>query len=362
MHTHIINFKNCSIVLGRDLVQTNLIVEACKAQSVAIICDHHIAELYGQALLKLLQKSSIEAHLLTFTPGEASKSRANKEALEDQMLELGLGRDTTLIGIGGGVTTDLAGFIASTYCRGVPFISVPTSLLGMVDAALGGKTGINTPYGKNLVGTFYLPESVVIDYSLLKSLPQKEIKEGLVELIKTALIFDKTLFKKLEDYYKSGMLLDAELEKMIYRCCQIKLQVVEKDFEEKSGVRRILNFGHTVAHAIERYFDYGVSHGEAVAVGMIAESFMSCELGLLPRQDFHKIVHFLIPFTKIKTFDTARVMDLMVLDKKSKDKTARFVMLKEIGRVEDCDQDYCMPVDPDIVRNSLKFIQEMGQK
>ncbi len=362
MHTQIINFKNSFIVLGRDLINTNLIAEACKTQVVAIICDHHIAELYGEGLLRLLQQSSVEAHLFTFNPGEASKSRANKEAIEDQMLSLRLGRDTTVVGIGGGVTTDLSGFIAATYCRGVPFISVPTSLLGMVDASLGGKTGVNTPYGKNLVGAFYLPESVVIDFSLLKTLPQKEVKEGLVELIKTALIYDENLFMQLVAYYKSGMQLNEQLEEMICRCCQIKLKVVEQDFEEKSGLRCILNFGHTVGHAIERFFDYQVSHGEAVAIGMIAEAFMSCELEMLPRHDFHEITQFLIPFTQPKSFDVSQLIDLMVLDKKTKDKTARFVMLKGLGKVYDCSDEYCMPVDIDVVRSSLKFIQEIGIK
>ncbi|MCH9633109.1 MAG: 3-dehydroquinate synthase [Chlamydiae bacterium] len=362
MHTQIINFKNSSIVLGRDLVDTNLIVEACKTQVATIVCDHHIAELYGEKLLRLLQKSSVEAHLFTFTPGEASKCRANKEAIEDQMLSQGLGRDTTVIGIGGGVTTDLSGFIAATYCRGVPFISVPTSLLGMVDAALGGKTGVNTPYGKNLVGAFYLPESVVIDFGLLKTLPQKEIKEGLVELIKTALIYDEKLFMQLITYYKNGMPLDSQLEEMIHRCCQIKLEVVKQDFEEKSGIRRILNFGHTVGHALERFFDYQMSHGEAVAIGMIAEGFMSCELEILPRHDFHEMTEFLLPFTKQTSFDVNQVIDLMILDKKSKDKTARFVMLEGIGKVHDCSSEYCMPIEIDVVRNALKFIQEIGNK
>lgn len=359
MHTHIINFKNSSVILGNDLIESNLIIEACKTRSVAIIADHHIGELYGKKIVERLLKASIEAHLFTFTAGESAKSRANKEAIEDQMLAMGLGRDTTLIGLGGGVTTDLTGFIAATYFRGIPLLLIPTSLLAMVDASLGGKNGVNTSAGKNLIGTFYLPEAVLIDYNFLKTLPLQEVKEGFVEMIKTALIYDEKLYQQLESFCSKSFVIHDEIKGMIQKCCQIKLDVVSKDFEEKAGIRRILNFGHTVGHALERLFEYQITHGQAVALGIIAESFISCELGILSKEHMQEITHFLKSFAPIKIFNVDQAYDAMILDKKSKDKIPRFVILKTIGKVLECHGNYCDAVDPMIVKNALRYIQEL---
>lgn len=356
MSTHLINFKDCAIILGLDLVQTQLIIDSCHTQTVAIISDDNLGELYGENLLAFLQKSDIEAHHFTFKAGEASKTRANKEAIEDQMQSQGLGRDTTVIALGGGVTTDLAGFIASTYCRGVPLILIPTSLLAMIDASIGGKTGVNTSYGKNLIGSFYLPDSILIDYHFLKSLPPHQVKEGLVEMIKTGIIYDANLFNELANYTIKSNILDEDLCEMIHTCCKIKLRVVENDFEEKEGIRRILNFGHTVGHALERIFEYQIGHGQAVAIGMIAESYMAMEMEILSQKDFYEILEVLKYYISPRKFDMVRAVEMMSLDKKSKDKKPRFVLVKAIGQVDACGGEYCMPLEKEVIENGLNFI------
>lgn len=359
MNTHLLTFKNSSIVLGEGLSKSNLIEESCTTKSVVIIADDNIAKLYGQDLHNLLQNASKEVYLLTFPAGEASKNRTTKESLEDQMQAKGLGRDTTLIGLGGGVTTDLAGFIASTYCRGIPLILMPTSLLAMVDASIGGKTGVNTPYGKNLVGAFYLPQTLIIDYDFIQSLSEKEIREGLVEVIKKSLVWDEQLFNFIELNVHELLSLTDALKNVVKRACEIKLHVIESDFDEKQGLRRILNFGHTVGHALERYYKYQMSHGTAVALGVVAETFMACELELLKRSSFNRIVKVLKCFIAHEKFDLNQVYDHMALDKKSADKLPRFVLIDRIGHVLAFKNNYCTLVDKEIVFNALKFIKEL---
>lgn len=359
MSTHIIHFKESTIILGRDLVYSNIISDMCQTSSAVVLFDDHLAPIYGEQFTDYLRNSNIEVHPISFKAGEASKSRRTKEQIEDQMQMLGLGRDTTLIGLGGGVTTDLAGFIAATYCRGIPFISIPTSLLAMIDASIGGKTGVNTPYGKNLIGSFYLPDSILIDYTFLKTLSLKRAKEGFVEMVKTGLIYDHNLFDKLSKYSLAEGIIDEDLQEMIKECCKIKLHIVEQDFEEKSGLRRILNFGHTVGHAFEKVYEYQIGHGEAVAMGIICESYMAMQMEFLSSKAFHQIVELLKNFYEPRNFLPEKVYEMMLLDKKSKDKTPRFVMLKKIGQVHPCDGEYCMSLDQGLVIEALEFFLKL---
>lgn len=352
-------FKGTSIVMGEGLIQTHLVDESCETENIVIITDSHLKDLYGKQLKSHLEQASKEVHLLTFKAGEASKTRAEKERLEDEMQKLGLGRDTTLIALGGGVTTDLAGFIAATYCRGIPFVSIPTTLLGMVDASLGGKTGVNTPYGKNLIGAFYLPHALLIDFNLLKSLKPEHMEEGLVEAIKKAMTCDEALFEEIEEHREVILKPTLEQQQVIKKAAEIKLKIVEEDFEEKSGKRAILNFGHTVGHALEKYFNYTLSHGKAVALGLIAESFMAKELDLLKPTHFSRIVDLLKPFIQHKDFDSNQVYDLMLLDKKSKNRVPHFVMIDRLGHAVSFKNNYSAPCDKEIVLSALKFIQEL---
>ncbi|MCH9633803.1 MAG: 3-dehydroquinate synthase [Chlamydiae bacterium] len=359
MKTHLMTFQNTSIIMGEDLTESRILEDACKTNTVVLLADNYVAELYGKKLQGVLQKAAKEVFLLTFPEGEASKSRSVKESLEDQMQAKGLGRDTTLIGLGGGVTTDLAGFIASTYCRGIPLVLMPTSLLAMVDASIGGKTGVNTPYGKNLIGTFYLPQTLIIDFDFLQSLPPKSLGEGLVEVIKVALTCDEDLFHQIELLGESLFKVGHSLKEIVKKACEIKLKVVAEDFEEKEGMRRILNFGHTVGHALEKFFKYEMPHGCAVAFGVIAESYMALEISLLKKTHFDRVVKVLKPFLEKRNFDIKEVYEYMALDKKSKNQEARFVLIDSIGQALPFDGEYCTSVEQEIVLNALHFIREL---
>lgn len=359
MSTHLLTFRKTSIVIGSGLSSSNLLDEACLTKTVVLIADSHVGQLYGEKIRRRLQASSKEVYMITFPPGEQSKTREVKSNLEDEMQKKGLGRETTLIALGGGVTTDLAGFIASTYCRGIPFISMPTTVLAMVDAAIGGKTGVNTPYGKNLIGSFYLPKTLILDLDFIQTLSEKEIKEGLVEVIKKALVRDERLFGFIESHLENILQRGEALEQVIKEACQIKLEVVEEDFEEKKGLRRILNFGHTVGHALERYFDYKLRHGEAVALGILAESYIASELGLLKRSFFNRILKLLSSFIEVRSFDEEKVYESMSYDKKSQDQLPRFVLIDSIGHVVRFNEEYCSIVDKEHVLNALKFIQKL---
>ena len=290
----------------------------------AVITDSTLAPLVADPLVHLLRDSGFGADLISFTAGEASKSRATKEALEDALFEKGYGRDSAIIAVGGGVVTDLAGFVAATFCRGIPLINVPTSLLGMVDASIGGKTGVNTPHGKNLVGAIYQPKCILIDVEVLKTLPQKEFREGLSECIKHGAIQDEKLFELLERE-SLGVLNRHEslLEKVILESCRIKGDIVSQD-ELETGKRRLLNFGHTVAHALEKTSRYQLSHGDAVALGMVIESRLFVERMEMEAGSFQRL------FKLIKTYGfplelpnspLEEILGAMLFDKKSVKRT-----------------------------------------
>ena len=299
----------------------------------AILADSKVAKTHGASIQKALGYELIEV-----PSGEKYKTRETKQALEDELFRRKLGKDSLLVAVGGGVTTDLVGFLASTYMRGAPLVLIPTTLLAMVDAAIGGKTGVNTSFGKNLVGSFYLPKAVIIDLSLIKSLPEKEMKNGLSEILKYGLIEDAAIWKKCE-HWKS------ELEFLIRSSITCKMNVVSQDFEEKTGLRRILNFGHTVGHALELMSDFEMPHGEAVALGCMAESYLSHLLGYLSKETLESILHL---YRKLgysfRKFDRNAFHEAMTLDKKSKEGSPRFVLIDRIGHCVPFDGAYCTPV------------------
>lgn len=277
---------------------------------LAVITDENVAKLWAEEIARRLQ-----ARLFIVTPGEKHKTRKTKEWLEDQLLAHGFGRKSTFVGVGGGVICDLVGFLASTYQRGVDLILYPTTLLAMVDASIGGKNGVNTAHGKNMIGTLWHPKEVVLDLKFLTTLPEEEMQNGLVEMMKAGLIADAAFFERVDSSLAS-----------IQRSISIKRQVIEEN-------RDFLNFGHTVGHALELLSGYTLSHGQAVAQGMIVEAHMAMQLGLLPEDDYKEIFLKMKPFTRPFEAPIAEMLEVMKMDKKSVQQEAHFVLLKAIGKV-----------------------------
>lgn len=301
---------------------------------VAVISDTTVGPMHASSF----------TDLFLFPAGEKHKTRETKADLEDQLLEAGYGRDTVIVGIGGGVITDMAGFIAATYCRGVPLVLVPTSLLAMVDAGIGGKTGVNIGPYKNYIGAIYPATETFIDPTVLATQPIASYRDGLVEMIKHGLIWDSTIFSWIEKHTQA--LLDKDptlLEKGIRDSCAIKREVVQRDSHE-AGLRRILNFGHTIGHAIETASNYGVSHGTAVAYGCLVEAKMS---GFSEKEIARIEALFLaigIPLEQAEAFPLDQLWDIMKHDKKAKGGQPRFVTLKAIGQVETHGGEYCTSI------------------
>jgi 3-dehydroquinate synthase len=317
--------------LGSDLRQRAI------AKRYALVADSKVAELYGDEVLDALRASSIQADLLTFPEGEASKHLGTIADLASRIARLGLDRKDGLIALGGGVTGDITGFLAASYMRGIPFIQVPTTLLAQVDSSVGGKTGVDIPEGKNLVGAFYQPRVVYIDSNVLLSLPQAELLNGLAEVIKYAVIYDRNLFTFLSQHRREILSLDLPiLEEMIHVCCSIKAQVVAAD-EKEADLRRILNFGHTIGHAIEAASDYQLAHGSAVAMGMAAASEIAVGKGMFSRHEADQVRALIADFglaTAIPAhYDRQRIKTYLKTDKKAVAGRPFFVLPTTIGKV-----------------------------
>jgi 3-dehydroquinate synthase len=303
----------------------------------AIITDTTVARLYGGLLEDSLRTSGVETVLLSVPAGEEQKSLHTAEMLYTRLLEAGCDRHTTIIALGGGVIGDLAGFVASTFLRGVAYVQIPTTLLAQVDSSVGGKTGVNHLLGKNLIGTFYQPRCVFIDPTVLQTLPERERWSGLAEVIKYGLIHDPVLFQRLEvdleDFAKSP----AHLVEIIARCCAIKAAIVSAD-ERESGQRKILNFGHTVGHALEAASEYQLRHGEAIAWGMLTVARLSYQKMRLSFAELERIEKLLQRFPKPLLVGAQRAVPLLMRhDKKARDGRVQFVLLRAIGEPVLCD-------------------------
>lgn len=326
----------------------------------AIITDSNLEDAYGK-LLKEYLGQFCEVTLFSFSSGEQNKIRETKERLENQLLMKGFGRDIGILALGGGVVTDLVGFLASTYCRGVSLILLPTSLLGMVDAAIGGKNGVNTSFGKNLIGTMYFPSATFIDLDTLKTLPEKEIRNGFSEMVKHGLIENQEYFLYLEKHAQALVERQPKnLKRAIEWSIEIKKTIVTQDPFEK-GKRRLLNFGHTIAHALEAKSNYQISHGEAVAIGMTVESYLSWQLGYLKKEAFDRIcalIESLKLFTQINfPYSFLEFVELIKRDKKSQNQIPRFVLLNEIGRCLDFENQYCISVSEQDLEKAFNWMK-----
>lgn len=319
---------------------------------LVVITDSHVAPLYCTPLLKNLRHFDFDVTSLTIPAGERQKSLQRAGAVFTQMLKSGAGRRSGVVALGGGVIGDLAGFIAATYHRGVPLVQVPTTLLAQVDSAIGGKVAVNHPLGKNMIGAFYQPKFVWSDVDCLRTLPPREVVSGIGEIIKYGVILDPSLFEDLEANLDQVLALDRETVLRVQtRCAELKADLTARD-EKESGMRIVLNYGHTVGHALETAGSYRLlNHGEAVLLGMIAESAIALGMGIIDRVAHERIVALIcrVPLKfKAGAFDLSNVISLMSHDKKSIGGKKRFVLPTRIGDVQVTEG-----VDRSLIRSSL---------
>jgi len=319
--------------LGAECAQLKL------GHRCAVITDSNVGRKFAKTALKSLAASGFDPVLVTVPAGEKSKRLAMVEKCFDQLAAHRLERNSFVVALGGGVVGDLAGFVAASYLRGIPFVQVPTTLLAQVDSSVGGKTGVNLQSGKNLVGAFYQPRLVLCDLDTLKTLPRREYVSGLAEVIKYGVICDAIFFAQLERDLPKLLQRDAgALAGVVARCCEIKAHVVGED-ETESGLRAILNFGHTIGHAIENSSGYGkYLHGEAISIGQVAAAKLSHQILGLPSGDAGRVEKLFtragLP-VKIKLGDAQRkkLSAAMKLDKKVSGGEVKFVLAKKIGKV-----------------------------
>jgi len=319
----------------------------------AIITDTNVEKLYAKDFLRNFVMNRLDTYLLRFNAGEQQKNRQTKAYLEDELIDFNFTRDSVVIALGGGVVGDIAGFVAATFNRGIPYVQVPTTLLAMVDSSIGGKVAIDHPLGKNLVGAFHQPKKVFIDLDILKTLPKREILNGLAEIIKHAVIADKEFFGFLDKNMEKILSADSKLmEKTIKRACEIKARVVEAD-EKESGLRKILNFGHTIGHAVEALTNFQISHGEAVSIGMVKEAQLAKELELISQKDVDKIKAILEKAgASTKLPIGIRHKDIIkktLLDKKVRGGKVEYSLPLRIGKVK-----HGIPVPDKIVSKVIK--------
>lgn len=335
----------------------------CKncGERIVIICDHNLASIIGYKVEKHLNKQKIETFFFSFKGGEQAKSRKTKEELENLMQEKGVTKQDCILAIGGGVTLDLAGFIAGTYQRGMHWIAFPTTLLAMVDASIGGKTGINTQYGKNQIGLIHPARATFLDFQVLKTLPESEMIEGLVEMFKHAILFDAEEFHFLFKMFDAILQKDPNvLEKAILKSRKFKEEIVAKDLEDRD-LRHVINFGHTLGHGFEVMSNYQMSHGYAVAWGMYFEALLAEKKGICSSSDCSMIYQmiekckiypqFKIHFTKLKK--------ALFFDKKVLHGTPYYVLIQKIGQYH---SSILEPLDMDHLQCLLQHSQKSALK
>ncbi len=327
--------RSYSIVIGSGILDAGAIVPHLKERSAAIVTNTTVAKLYLEPLRESLEAEGVRTVPIILPDGEEYKNWQTLNQLFDNLIANRCERNTALIALGGGVIGDIAGFAAASYLRGVPYIQAPTTLLAQVDSSVGGKTGINHPHGKNMIGAFYQPELVLADTKTLDTLPNRELSAGLAEVIKYGLIRDARFLAWIEANVDGLLRRDQDLLKLaITRSCEIKAEIVAQD-ERESGVRAILNYGHTFGHAIEAGVGFGKwLHGEAVAAGMVAAAQLSSRLGFIPGNSIERTIRILkharLP-TVLPALGVERYLELMATDKKVRRGKMRFVLLRDIG-------------------------------
>lgn len=327
--------RSYPITIGPDLLgQPDFFQQAIKGHQVMVVTNDTVGPLYLEALVKTL--AAYQVDVVTLPDGEQYKTSEILDDVYSALLEKHHGRDTTIVALGGGVIGDMAGFAAACYQRGIPFIQVPTTLLAQVDSSVGGKTAVNHRLGKNMIGAFYQPQSVIIDISCLKTLPEREYRAGMAEVIKYGIIYDGGFFTWLEKHLDAIHALDEQtITHAIYRCCEIKAEVVGKD-ETEQGIRALLNLGHTFGHAIEAHQGYGNwLHGEAVAVGMVMAALSAQKLGYLNSDQVERIIALIdkvgLPVKPPQAMSIDDFMMHMMRDKKVLNQQLRVILPTSIG-------------------------------
>jgi len=325
------------IVIERGILAS--LGQRCRAVGMkggaAVISNPTVAALYGRAVQKSLEAAGFTVALLEIPDGEEYKNSTTLNQLYDDLLAAGIDRGSFVVALGGGVVGDVAGYAAATWMRGIPFVQVPTTLLAQVDSSVGGKTGIDHPKGKNLIGAFYQPRLVLIDVDTLATLDQRQFHAGLAEVIKYGVAIDLPFFEFVETHSAELLAMDPEiLIEIIHRSCRLKAQVVELD-EKEAGLRAVLNYGHTLGHAFESLSGYrGLVHGEAVAIGMVLAARVSVAEGLCNREEFSRIYALItrcgLP-VEIPHFDRQQLLSAVATDKKSKGGSISFICNKGIG-------------------------------
>jgi len=330
--------RSYDIKIGRDLLGTvgGDLADLCGPRKVALVTDENVEPLYAPVVNDSLKAAGFEVTPIVLPPGEDQKTLDVAKTLYDRFIEFGMDRKSVAVALGGGVIGDLAGFAAATYMRGIPFVQIPTTLLAQVDSSVGGKTAVDHTRGKNLIGAFHQPIAVFIDANVLRTLPTEEFRAGLVELIKHGFIRDEELLKFIEENADAVDALDPDImTKAIARSVEIKAAVVEED-EKEHGLRAILNYGHTVGHAIESLTSYTkYRHGEAVAVGMMCAARMGRVLGLLTDEDVARHERILSRFdlpVRLSGEEIGLIMEQIYRDKKAVSGTLRLVLLDGIGK------------------------------
>ena len=351
------------IEIGYDL--KNKLVEdiqrglAGNVRKFAVITDSNVSDIYARPICERLLREGYEVDMFVFPAGEKSKTRETKARIEDAMLEKGYRRDCCIIAVGGGVVTDISGFIAGTYGRGVPFINYATTLLAAADASVGGKTAVDTPLATNLIGLFNQPEKVYIDIEAWTTLPEREVRSGMAETIKHACMASEDMFEFLEENMEDIMSFSQfACEYIAENNCQIKYKVVMQD-ERESGLREILNLGHTVGRAVETVSDYELLHGEAVAIGLVAQALLSESLGYMTGEQVARVIALLekagLPTSIPEYVNRDVLVQKLYTDKKVRSGKLRFVLQKGIGDVVEFTPGvYAKTIEEDAVREIIE--------
>jgi len=308
-------------------------------------------EFFGFDLLKKLKNNKFDVDFITLPNGEAAKSINEYSRIINQMIEYGCDRKSSIICLGGGAVGDVSGFVASSFMRGINYFQIPTTLLAMVDSSIGGKTGINISQGKNLVGTIYQPKGVLIDPELLASLPKEEVNAGIGEIIKYGAIWDKSFLVQIESWLND--INNFPFDTAIYSSCEIKAQIVSKD-ENENGIRRILNFGHTIGHALESHLGYGkIRHGDAVSFGMKCSGYISEKLNYIIKEDLLILTNTIdkLPLPQLPKIDPKHLLPFIKNDKKTEKGKLNFVVLDNLGNAKTTTK-----VNEKLILESLKVL------